>query len=672
MSKTPEQAIEDTIEAFRKNITKKYLIAIQLHQYEVQKIIKKFYENPANEGKDAPEIPELEIETSDQTKSLYKKWEPLLVKYKEITGKTYKKPILFNENKEKSKKAGLKEKLDARQLRDALLAKKEASKPVPKAKPKPVPKNTGYAEAKKLYNKPLAQLEEIILQSASVPTKVKSGLFASMKDLIKTEEKAEQEIKVDKRALFKANQNAKKAEQELKVAKQDAKKAEQELKVDKRSLFKAKQERAKKIKSIPELQPWYPEEHGNKDRTGRLMSDKEIAQLQQIRAKLKQSKIPENIVVKKRGRPVVEGSKRQTKLAEPVTAPKRRGRPAKKVPVEETKEETRQEETKEEPVPKRRGRPVVQGSKRQARLAVPTKNIGRPKKIVTEPAVPVKRGRPTKCSKVPAKSDEKMPVTHVRPIINWFEIKETKVRLKAIERVSDKLLKYNKLKPYIFFETMEKILPVQLGNEILTGYDKRTSRQALYVLYRKIAKYVIGTGLTTAFDIEQELVARITSELKDEPKKLQAFENFVKRNCVAKPQGDIQELEKSVSKSSKPKKLAIQYPLEKLVIFSDTIYDLKSNNFIDIINNTFKNKQLNIKRTGNVFERVESEEDEEDDTIDNVWAKVGLNLITNAIINNLLDYAEENDPKKFVVLNQQYEDNSDEIKTDVKEWLNNL
>ena len=70
--KSPEQAIEDTIEAFRKNITKKYAMSVQLHQYEVQKLVKKFYENPANEGKDAPEIPEPEIETSDQTKSLYK------------------------------------------------------------------------------------------------------------------------------------------------------------------------------------------------------------------------------------------------------------------------------------------------------------------------------------------------------------------------------------------------------------------------------------------------------------------------------------------------------------------------------------------------------------------------------------------------------------------------
>lgn len=105
--KTPEQAIEDKIEAFRKNITKKYERAVEIHQYEVKDIVNAFYKNPANKDKEF-EPPEVDIETNDQTKNLYKKWEPLLAEYKKITGKTYKKPILFNLNKEASKKANQK------------------------------------------------------------------------------------------------------------------------------------------------------------------------------------------------------------------------------------------------------------------------------------------------------------------------------------------------------------------------------------------------------------------------------------------------------------------------------------------------------------------------------------------------------------------------------------
>lgn len=817
--KTPEQAIEDTIEAFRKNITKKYLTAIQLHQYEVQKIVKKFYENPANEGKDVPEIPEPEIETSDQTKSLYKKWEPLLAKYKEITGKTYKKPILFNENKEKSKKAGLKEKLDARQLRDALLAKKEAAKPVAKAKPKPVPKNTGYAEAKKLYNKPQAQLEEVTIPSAKIAVKkINKDLFTSMKDLIKIEEKAQQveeEVKVDKRALFKAKKDAKKAEQELKVdkralykAKQEAKKAEKELKVDKRALFKAKQEakqvpvkssskildstnteeeinvvidkfrkkitkmynkdpdpskdinkdlspklkkwwklltdkyqtitgteytksiltepkidkralykanqeakknakalfeakiqqeadaeqrqalfeskiekevkrdkralfKEKKIKSIPNLQPWYPEEHGNKDRTGRLMSDEEIAQLQRIRAKLKQSKIPENIIVepaKRRGRPVVEGSKRQAKLAEPVTALKRRGRPAKKVPVEETKEETRQEETKEEPVmPKRRGRPIVEGSKRQAKLAQPKKSVGRPK--VDKP--PAKRpGRPNKCDSVEPKSDVLLPVTHIRPVINWFEVEEKKYKLKSTERVSDKLLRYNKLTPEIFFDIMDVLLPVELGNEIRTFYDKYTSRQQMFIVFRKLCEYIIGSGLATANAIEHALAVRLQGELAQDPKKLRAFERFLHKNCIDK-QGVAQVSKKSVTK---PKK-EIVYSLEELVPFSEVKYDFKKNKIIDIVKNTFVGKQASIRKVGDKYQRVQCEYDEEDEDesgeCEKVWDSVS-SKIAGFIVDKLLDQAEEIVPELHEKLSKQYDDDKDQILQDIKDWLNTL
>ena len=120
-------------------------------------------------------------------------------------------------------------------------------------------------------------------------------------------------------------------------------------------------------------------------------------------------------------------------------------------------------------------------------------------------------------------------------------------------------------------------------------------------------------------------------------------------------------------KSKKTKKTAIQYSLEQLVPFSNTIYNQKFKNFIDILNNTFVGKQLNIKRTGNVFEQVNLEEDE--DTIDNAWAKIVQNGLVKSIIINLLDQLK---PKLYKKLNQQYRDNSEEIREYIKEWLNKL
>jgi hypothetical protein len=425
--KTPEQAIEDKIEAFRKNITKKYTQAVYFNEIEKNKKIKEFYDNPANKDKEFAEPPEVDIETDDQTKALYKKWNPLLAEYKKITGNNYKKPILFNVDKEKAQKSNQKEKDKAREARDALIAAKEKAKPAKAVKAKP-PKNTGYAEAKKLYDKPAPKLEEIVIQTTStVPVKVTKGLFSDMKDIVNT------------------------------------------LIEDERK--------------IEGMQPHDPSKYGNRDRTGKLLTPEEIAQLKRIRSKL--NKIPENVIIapievkRSRGRPVVEGSKRQAKLAAPPEA-KRRGRPPKKITVEETKEETRAEETKEDLAPKkRRGRPVVEGSKRQQMLAAPVekKPRGRPKKE-SAPEPKTKVGRPSKCDSIPPKSDTKKPMSHLGPIITRFDIENNKIKLKSNEMVNPELLKYSKLTPQIFFTIMEG-LPVQLSDEITKFYDKKLHAHVL-------------------------------------------------------------------------------------------------------------------------------------------------------------------------------------------------
>jgi hypothetical protein len=610
--KSPEQAIEDKIEAFRKNITKKYQKAVDIYQYEVKDIIKVFYENPANKDKEFVEPPEVDIETSDQTKNLYKKWEPLLAEYKKITGKSYKKPILFNPNKESSKKSGQKEKDTARKARDALIAAKEKAKPVAKpVKAKP-PKNTGYAEAKKLYDKPAPKLEEIVIQTTStVPAKVTKGLFSDMKDIVNTIIENE--------------------------------------------------------RKIPGMQPNY----GDRDRTGKLLTADEIAQLKRIRATI--NKIPENVIIapvevkqevkRKRGRPVVEGSLRQAKLAAPKPEAKRRGRP-KKITVEETKEETKQEETKDEPK-KRRGRPVVEGSKRQQKLAVEKKPRGRPKK---EAAPKAKVGRPSKCDTIPPKTNEKRPMTQLAPVISRFEIEDNKIKLKSNEMVNPELLKYSKLTPQIFFTVMEG-LPVKLSDEITKFYDKKTTRTRFAYVYKLVCSYIVAKGLTTAHDIEVALVTRIIGDLADEPKKLKAFMNFVRKNCIAK--APTQEIKKAVPRAKASK----EYPLDKLTAFNDTKYDFTKESFMDIIKNTFIGKQANIRKTGANYERVARElldTDADEPTGPKEYEEISQTLLAKSIINNLLESADDLKPALFEKLDAEYKADKAGILRQIKEYLDKL
>jgi hypothetical protein len=608
--KTPEQAIEDKIEAFRKNITKKYERAVEIHQYEVKDIVNAFYKNPANKDKEF-EPPEVDIETNDQTKNLYKKWEPLLAEYKKITGKTYKKPILFNLNKEASKKANQKEKDKAREARDALIAAKAKAKPAAKAVKAKPPKNTGYAEAKKLYDKPAPKLEEIVIQTTStVPAKVTKGLFSDMKDIVNT------------------------------------------LIEDERK--------------IEGMQPNY----GDRDRTGKLLTPEEIAQLKRIRDKL--NKIPENVIIapvevkRKRGRPVVEGSKRQAKLAAP-PEPKRRGRPPKK--VEETKEETKQEETKDEPK-RRRGRPVVEGSKRQQMLAAPVvkRPRGRPKKE-SAPEQKAKVGRPSKCDSIPPKSDTKKPMSHLGPIITRFDIEDNKVKLKSNEIVNPELLKYNKLTPQIFFTIMEN-LPVQLSNEITKFYDKKTTRTRFAYVYKLVCSYVVAKGLSTAHDIEVALVTRIAGDLADEPKKLKAFMNFVRKNCIAR-KVPTQGPQKAVPRARASK----EYSLDKLTAFNDTKYDFTKDSFLDIIKNTFVGKQASIRKAGANYERVARElleTDADEPTGPKAYEEISQTLLAKSIINNLLEAAEDLKPALFEKLDAEYKADKAGILKMVKEYLEKI
>jgi hypothetical protein len=689
--------IEHKLELFRKRFTKTYNTVVEMNAIRYGEAYEKFYNIYDNKNKPFPEQEEINIETHPGLGKIFKKWQPLKDEYKKITGQEYKKSILYNENKEKAQKAIQLEKDKARKVRDELLAQKEAekakAKPVVKAKPVKPPKNTGYAEAKKLYNKPPAPLEEINIPTAKVQVKSNNKLFSDLKDLVNTIIESQSNIK----GMQKSEEIA-----QLKSIKQKLNKIPknviitpiEEIKEDKKA--KRKTLRAFKKANLSVLQPWYPEEHGNRDRTGKLMSDEEIAQLRRIREKLKQSKIPENVIVspiqeikeevkevkRKRGRPVVEGSKRQAKLAstEPVI-PKRRGRPPKKVIIEESKEETRQEESKEDVTPKRkRGRPIVEGSKRQAKLAVsePKKSRGRPKKTAESKIENVepkqsKAGRPSKCASVPPKSNTIETNTFTRPIIEWIDI-DKKFKLNPSQIVSPLLLKYSKMNKDLFFDIIEILLKGRLSGKVKREISKNPTKQDLFLIFKKICAFAVYYGFTTAYEIENSLILRIKGDLQTDPKALKRFMGFLKKNCIGKQLGDVV---KAKSKSvAKPKKDKI-YKENELTNFYDIPIEGKvlkdsSISFGDIVAGVFTGKNKSIRL--NDKEKIEIIDwdlnEEGDELTTQSWREVNSNkMLMKGLIRRILDALKEASSDNYEELNKLYKEEPEYVFENIQDYI---
>jgi len=145
---------------------------------------------------------------------------------------------------------------------------------------------------------------------------------------------------------------------------------------------------------------------------------------------------------------------------------------------------------------------------------------------------------------------------------------------------------------------------------------------------------------------------------------------FVKKHCI-----DKQEVAVVPKKAIIKKVKSVIYPLDKLVPFSETKYDFTKKNYMDIIRSTFKGKQSNIKKVGdNKFERVEKETletDEDDATGPNMWEGVPI-MISNYIVNNLLEQASEEAPDLYEDLNQRYEDDKPSIIAEVRAYLQTL
>jgi len=689
-------AINIKIEDYRKYFTNKYNEANSNHNAIIYNSVQKFYSKPSNANKiyKGKEKSEFDMNTSPILAPYLIEWEKLINEYKKLTGQEYKKPILYNAGKEEALKANQAEKDTARKARDELIAAKEAAKPKPVIKAKPVkpPKNTGYAEAKKLYNKPPAPLEEINIPTVKVQVKSNNKLFSDMKDLINTIIESQPNIK----GMQKSEEIA-----QLKSIKQKLNKIPEnviitpieEIKEDKKA--KRKEVRAFKKANLPVLQSWYPEEHGNRDRTGKLMSDAEIAQLKRIREKLKQSKIPENVIIspiqeikeevkeevkRKRGRPIVEGSKRQAKLAstEPVI-PKRRGRPPKKVIIEETKEETKQEESKEDIAPKRkRGRPIVEGSKRQAKLAVsePKKPRGRPKKTAETKIENVepkksKAGRPSKCSFIPPKSNIIETNTFTRPIIEWIDI-DKKFKLNTSQIVSPLLLKYSKMNKNLFFDIIEILLKGRLSGKVKREISKSPTKQDLFLIFKKICAFAIHYGFTTAYEIENALILRIKGDLQTDAKALKRFEGFLKKNCIGKQSGEVVK----AKTATKPKKDKV-YKIEELTNFYDIPIEGKvlkedSNGFGNIVAKVFTgiNKSIRLNENEKI-EILDWDMDEEGEELTTKsWHEVnGNKMLMKGIIRRILDALKEVSPDNYEELNKLYKEEPEYVFQDIIDYL---
>jgi hypothetical protein len=413
---------------------------------------------------------------------------------------------------------------------------------------------------------------------------------------------------------------------------------------NKQDLLNSIIENERKIKG---LLPHYPEQHGNRDRTGKLLTNEEIEQLKRIREKL----IPKNVVLaaipknvlepkKRRGRPVVEGSLRQQKLASPIV-PKKRGRPPKKVIIEETKEETKQEETKEDLAPKkRRGRPVVEGSKRQQKLAVvEPKKRGRPVGQQNKPSLK-KVGRPSKCSSVMPKNNEPTKNIFSKPIIEWIDI-DKKYKLTSTQNVNPLLLKYSKMNISLFFDIMNTLTKQRLASRIKGDIKKNPTKNDLFIIYRKICDFAIFYGFTTAYEIEQSLITRIVGDLQDKPKELKRFLSFLKKNCVGKQSS---EPIKKISKEQNDKNKV--YPLQKLTVFYEVPLEgkiLKDNSIDEIFRDAYVGKNASIRMNNDKIEVVDYEYDEEGNaTTNKEWKTIKLKKsLLKGLVKRIIDAVKE-------------------------------
>jgi hypothetical protein len=364
--------------------------------------------------------------------------------------------------------------------------------------------------------------------------------------------------------------------------------------------------------------------------------------------------IPENVIVKRKGRPPNPNSSRQQKLASTEPLPvKKLGRPKKVIePVEEPK-----------PVKKSRGRPVVEGSLRQQKKSEEKRPKGRPKKTETtepkpEPIEPVKKlGRPSKCDSVPPKNNVKEPNTFTRPIIEWVDI-DKKLKINPSQIVSPLLLKYSKMNKDLFFDIIEILLQNRLSGKVKREISKNPTKQDLFLIFKKICAFAIHYGFTTAYEIEQSLILRMIGDLQDKPAELKRLRSFLIKNCIGK-QGEAVVKAKTATKPKKDK----VYTTQELTNFYDVPIDKKLNesslSFGDILANNFSgiNKSIRLNENEKI-EILDYEMNEEGDELTTKsWRTSNSNkMVLKGVVRRILDALKEANEDTYEELNKLYKE----------------
>jgi len=651
-----KENIETIIDGIRERYSKELETAELRYSWEVSRQAQRFAGLSEKEQKKNKWNPK-DFDENDyvEIRKLKEKFDEATKIFEQLFGRRFRYSIKINREKEDAERSIRKDKEEARRIRDELIAKqreerrirdeisalqkaeREARKPK-KSRKQLEQEKYGISGITPANILPLEDIDKTLI-SYSVPSKVRKGLFSDIKDLV------------------------------VSIMEEE--------------------------KKIEGLQPQYPEKEGNRDRTGKLLTQEEVDRLIRVRERLAQKKIPKNEVVeeekveleepeiiedteikplkKRRGRPPNPNSKRQQKIKRPV-----------------------KEKEIIKPAPKKRGPKPNPESKRQKELAkkrgdvsldtpiTPTsepKKRGRPKKAPEDKSRPPPKkegvGRPKKCDEVKPKSDTKQPyeLREDKRIITKADIYsipfETKKGLK--HEVNHKLFLNINATPVRFLTVIDKILEkynLKFDNERTKPTRKSfleeleslsSSGRKRALVYRKISQYLVAKGITTAYELEHNLTQEILNDLneKEDDAKLVAFEKYVEKNCIDKPKlKTLEEVKQKVSerKTEEVKRNVSKRKPKELLKDPDVTFNFMLEN-IDKYSNEFKkaeqptpktmlkivsdiwskpeNNTLRIK-DGNI-EAFITETDENDNVLGNVYDQRPMKSVVSAIISAITE-----------------------------------
>ena len=686
-----EENIEEVIEKIRRKYTRQLEKAENEYRMEVSREAQKAQKRLTHEEMENWNPKEFNEMDYEKIRKLYEKFDEAIKLYEQLKGKKYRKGIKINKEKEEAEKSIRQDKEEARRIRDELLAKQREERRIrdeisalqkAEREAKKPKKSQRQVEQEK-YGVSGTIPENVVLDdidkkltSYSIPAKVKKGIFSDIKDLVSSivEEETKSEEYYDKNGKLLSRDDLKKICENLaRIPEPPPTPPLPPINILPSAQYKRKPATSRMSeldKTLKGLQPQYPEQEGNRDRTGRLLTDEELDRLRRARSRLAEYKLPKK--EEEKGQELEDGEPVPPAPPVPPT-PKRQGRPANPDSKRQKKLKEPEKEKEDKPEPKKRGPKPNPESKRQKELAKkqepapPTdepKKRGRPKKSPEEKSRPPKKegvGRPKKCDDVKPKSDTKQPyeLREDKRIITKADIYsipfETKKGLK--HEVNHKLFLNINATPVRFLNVVDKILNkfnLKFDNERTKPTRKSfleeleslsSSGRKRALVYRKISQYLVAKGITTAYDIEHNLTQEILNDLneKEDDAKLVAFKKYVEKNCIDKPKSETQQEVKPKEKQPKQPKQAQKDPdvtfnfmLENIDKYSNEFKKAEqptSKTILKIISDIWSKPENNTLRFKNgAIEAFITETDENDNVLGNVYDQRPIKSVVSAII----------------------------------------